>query len=91
MIAAPRLNIPVPPAVHDAFPAPPRTPAGQAQAAGVLLAAQAELCQDPDAREEGRQRMTALIARANKQMARTGSVYGWGDLPGIHNRQEGTR
>lgn len=88
MIAPPRLNVPVPQAVLDAFPAPPSTPDGQARLAGVMLAAQAQLCQDPDAREEGRHRMTASIAAANKQLARTGAVYGWGDLPGIHNRQE---
>jgi hypothetical protein len=49
-----------------------------------MLAAQAQLCEDPDAREEGRHRMTALIAHANKQLARTGRVYGWGDLPGLN-------
>ena len=85
MITAPRLNVPIPDAVLDAFPAPPSTPAGQARLAGVMLAAQAQLCQDPDAREEGRHRMAALIA-ADKQLARTGAVYGWADLPGIHNR-----
>ena len=88
MIAPPRLNVPVPQAVLDAFPAPPSTPAGQARLAGVMLAAQAQLCQDPDAREEGRHRMAAQIAAANKQLARTRAVYGWADLPGIHNRQE---
>lgn len=84
MIAPPRLNIPVPQAVLDAFPAPPSTPAEEARLAGVMLAAQAQLCEDPDAREEGRHRMTALIAAANKQLARTGAVYGWGDLPGLN-------
>ena len=88
MIAAPRLNIPIPQAVRDAFPAPPCTPAEQARLAGVMLAAQAQLCQDPDAREEGRNRMAASIAAANKQLARTGRVFGWGDLPGIQNRRD---
>ena len=53
-----------------------------------MLAAQAQLCQDPDAREEGRNRMAASIAAANKQLARTGRVFGWGDLPGIQNRRD---
>lgn len=88
MIAAPRLNIPIPQAVHEAFPSPPRTPAEQARLAGVMLAAQAQLCQDPDAREEGRHRMAASIAAANKQLACTGRIYGWGDLPGNHNRRD---
>lgn len=83
MIARPPYTIPVPQAVLDAFPAPPSTPAEEARLAGVMLAAQAQLCEDPDAREEGRHRMAATIARANKQLARTGRVYGWGDLPGL--------
>lgn len=84
MIARAPYTIPVPQAVLDAFPAPPSTPAEEARLAGVMLAAQAQLCEDPDAREEGRHRMAAIIARANKQLARTGAVYGWGDLPGLN-------
>jgi hypothetical protein len=84
VIARPPRTIPVPQAILDAFPAPPSTPAEQARLAGVMLAAQAQLCEDPDAREEGRHRMAALIARANKQLARTGAVYGWGDMPGLN-------
>jgi hypothetical protein len=82
VITAPRLNIPRPAALSDWFPAPPATPAEAARQAGALLAAQAQTCQDPDAREHGRHLRAAEISRANKQLARQGHVYGWEHLPG---------
>jgi hypothetical protein len=60
---------------------------GVARQSGVLLVAQARTCQDPDAREEARHRMAARIAAANKQLARTGTVYGWEHMPGRKQRE----
>jgi hypothetical protein len=87
VIAAPRLNIPRPAALSDWFPAPPATPLEAARQAGALLVAQAQTCQDADAREEARHRMAARIAAANKQLARQGHVYGWEHLPGWKQKE----
>lgn len=81
MIARPQHPIPIPDAI--AHMAPVVDPREQARLAGVLLSAQARTAKDPQGREEGRQRLHARLCAANKQLARTGALYGWGDLPGL--------
>ncbi|MGW8679637.1 hypothetical protein ACWGNN_00960 [Streptomyces sp. NPDC055817] len=87
MIAALRVNVPPPAALANVFPSPPQTPAEAADRAGVLLVAQAGTCQDRDAREHGRHLRYAEIARANKELARTGPVYSWANLPGCKQKE----
>jgi len=79
VIAAPRMSIPVPQAVRDLQWS--TDPADQARHAGVMLAATAA-CEDPRLREAHRHRFAADIARANKQLARTGATYSWVNVPG---------
>ncbi|MFD8771429.1 hypothetical protein [Streptomyces sp. NPDC059916] len=85
MIVPLRANVPVPASIAEN--APITDPREQVRLAGVLLVAQARTAKDPHGRELGRQALHQRLAKANKQLARTGPVYSWANLPGRKQKE----